>query len=87
MNKVWAFVSEPKNLAVIMAVAGGLGFVVKEVVSPKAPSPTAVAAAPAPVPAPTQNAFSGSGNAINAAGSSQVQVTNQAAPAAASAAK
>ena len=81
MNKVWTFVSEPKNLAVIMAVAGGLGFVVKELVLPKPPS------APPAAVAPTQNAFSESGNAINAAGGSQVQVTTVASPPAASAAK
>ena len=84
MNKLWAFVSEPKNLAVMMALAGGLGFVFKEWVLPKPPSaPTTAATAPTP----TQNAFSESGNAINASGGAQVQVTTMPPSAATSAAK
>ena len=79
MKRVWAFLSQPQNLAVFIALAGGLGFLWKEVVAPKSHPDVS-----ASVPAVNQQASADGGTAINAAGQAQVgfdSVPSGAAPA------
>lgn len=35
MKSIWRFVTKPQNLAVIVAIAGALGFIWKEIVAPR----------------------------------------------------
>ena len=77
MRKLWAFLSDPKNLAALTALAGALAFLWNKLETkphPAAPSRAAVA---------TQQAQAGgSGHAINAAGGSVVSIGAPAHPAA-----
>lgn len=41
MKKLWRFLSKPQNLAVVIALSGGLGFLWKEVVAPNLSKPDA----------------------------------------------
>lgn len=67
MKRVWAFLSQPQNLAILVALAGGLGFLWKEVVAPKL-HPNVEAS----TSAVNQQAIANGGTAINAAGQAQV---------------
>lgn len=83
MKKFWDFISAPQNLAVLVALGGGLGFLWKEVITHKEPPPTVEA------PAAPQTAIATNGTAVIANGASQVNIasTPAAAPAPAQAPK
>jgi hypothetical protein len=76
MGRIWTFLKEPQNLAVIVALAGGLGFLWKEVIAPK----PAVALSTVAVSAPRQQATAAGGVAVSAAGQAQVNVENTLTP-------
>jgi len=68
MKKLWKFVSTPRNLAVLVALGGALGFLITQVLLPRRdPSHPADAGA-------SQEARADGGTAINASGQSQVGV-------------
>lgn len=75
MKELWEFVSQPQNLAVLVAVAGGIGFVWTKV-WPSKPPPKADTC-----PTATQQAEAGSGGvAVNAADSARVTVQHNKPP-------
>lgn len=81
MRKIWQFFSKPQNLAILVALAGGLGFLWTQVIAPilsTPDGPSVVSPEPKVAPAPIhQNAQAGSGGlAINATGEAKV-TTNQ----------
>lgn len=67
MKNVWLFLRQPRNLAVFVALAGGLGFLWKEIIAPKPFNPETA-------PAIVQQATTSSGTAVNATGQAQVMV-------------
>nr|WP_315428516.1 hypothetical protein [uncultured Albidiferax sp.] len=77
MKKIWAFVSQPQNLAVLVALAGGLGFLWKDILATKPPPKMEMP------PSVAQQATANDGIAINASGSAQVVVGHPPAPTAA----
>lgn len=87
MKKIWAFISQAQNLAVLTAIGAALGFAWKEFiphtdpvkVEAPAASPPAASAPPPSAPSVThstvQTAKADSGGiAINASGAAQVHV-------------
>jgi hypothetical protein len=80
MSKIWRFVTQPQNLAVLVAAGGGLAFVLKELVIPH------IDTKPHPAVSVQQSATATGGTAINAEGNSQVSIgATLAAPASAAA--
>jgi len=79
MKALWKFLSQPQNLAPLIALGGGLGFLWKEVIAPSAApkKPEAAVVSPhAETPALTQQATASGGAAVNAAGSATVTVNS-----------
>jgi hypothetical protein len=71
MKRVWAFLSQPQNLAIVAALAGGLGFLWKEVAAPRL---NPIAEVPVVTPAVSQQATAVGGSAINATGQAKVVI-------------
>lgn len=76
MKKFWAFLSQPQNLAVFIALAGALAFLWKEVLAPKPKPPAAPSAA---IVQQATTSGGSAGTAVNAAGSARV-IVNQSDP-------
>jgi hypothetical protein len=88
--KIWEFISKPQNLAALIAIGGGIGFLIKEVMMRPAPpakapveqaTPTAqaISAPPASPAGPTNQTMmvKGSANtAVNAAPGANVTITS-----------
>ena len=79
MQKIWNFLRAPQNLALIIAIAGGVGWVWQQNKPVKPPTPSIAAPVTPPITTGNviQNATSnGSGDAITAAPGATV-ITNK----------
>ena len=75
-RRLWLFLRNPRNLAILVALGGAIGFLWKEIAAPALNKP-AVVVAPAPVVPPAQVATATEGGvAVNASGEAHVSVNS-----------
>ena len=75
MKKIWTFVAVPRNLAVIVAILSGLGWLIKEVGFPGQTPKSANASV-----VEQRAVADGAGTAINAAGQAAVGIGSPSSP-------